>query len=237
MNGERLTLWWVDRYTRGVPESEREARRAEIESDLWEQGAALAPGRAGASHSRLGACVGSPRPQPAPVTSAWTPVAARTRWRWPEGIGWALSGAAYAFLGLTHGLLATALVGVDLYGDDWAPGDVESTSRFGGIMLGLLLAAERCCCHRAPRLSAGACWPPPLSRRRRCSGGGSRSRADRAHRDDRELSCWPAVDDERFRLGRCPRRAERSRSVSCRRECPSPRARPSSPRPCPTSPR
>ena len=31
-----LTRWWVSVYSRGLPEDERAARRAEIDSDLWE---------------------------------------------------------------------------------------------------------------------------------------------------------------------------------------------------------
>jgi hypothetical protein len=31
-----LTRWWVSVYSRGLPENERTARRAEINSDLWE---------------------------------------------------------------------------------------------------------------------------------------------------------------------------------------------------------
>ena len=31
-----LTRWWVSVYSRGLPEHERSARRAEIDSDLWE---------------------------------------------------------------------------------------------------------------------------------------------------------------------------------------------------------
>jgi hypothetical protein len=31
-----LTRWWVSVYSRGLPEHERAARRAEIDSDLWE---------------------------------------------------------------------------------------------------------------------------------------------------------------------------------------------------------
>ncbi len=34
----RLTRWWVRLYTKGLPPEMRDARRAEIESDLWEQG-------------------------------------------------------------------------------------------------------------------------------------------------------------------------------------------------------
>ena len=33
-----LTRWWVRLYTRGLPSEMKYARRAEIESDLWEQG-------------------------------------------------------------------------------------------------------------------------------------------------------------------------------------------------------
>ena len=33
-----LTRWWVRLYTKGLPPQFRDARRAEIDSDLWEQG-------------------------------------------------------------------------------------------------------------------------------------------------------------------------------------------------------
>ncbi len=33
-----LTRWWVRLYTKGLPPERRDARRAEIESDTWEQG-------------------------------------------------------------------------------------------------------------------------------------------------------------------------------------------------------
>jgi hypothetical protein len=33
-----LTRWWVRLYTKGLPPQTRDARRAEMESDLWEQG-------------------------------------------------------------------------------------------------------------------------------------------------------------------------------------------------------
>lgn len=153
MSGERLTLWWVDRYTRGVPEPEREARRAEIESDIWEHTAAL-DGR------RVGLALASRCARGIPADLSWRRSRRRGRRSLPSrgtvarGIGWALAGAAYAFLVLTHGLLATALVGFDLYGEDWAPGDVESTSRFGGLMLGLLVAGALLL-PRAPRI--GGC--------------------------------------------------------------------------------
>jgi len=44
VSGERLALWWVDRYTHGLSDDARAERRAEIASDLWEQRASLGPG-------------------------------------------------------------------------------------------------------------------------------------------------------------------------------------------------
>ena len=41
----RLTRWWTRLYTAGVPGDLREARRAEVESDLWESVADGAPSR------------------------------------------------------------------------------------------------------------------------------------------------------------------------------------------------
>jgi hypothetical protein len=40
-----LARWWMSVYSRGLPEGERAARRAEIDSDLWD-------------HARFGAEVG-----------------------------------------------------------------------------------------------------------------------------------------------------------------------------------
>jgi hypothetical protein len=37
---DRVTLAWVRAYTRGIPESMRDARRSELRSDLWEHRAA-----------------------------------------------------------------------------------------------------------------------------------------------------------------------------------------------------
>ena len=46
---------------------------------------------------------------------------------------------AYAFLVVQHAWFASALLGLDLYGADWAPGDVERWSRSSGVLVTALL--------------------------------------------------------------------------------------------------
>ena len=71
-----------------------------------------------------------------------------------RGAGWAVAAMGYALLLCMHGWFATALVGLDLYGADWAPGDVEQLSRASGALLGMLVGGALLL-RRQPRL--GAC--------------------------------------------------------------------------------
>jgi hypothetical protein len=147
----RIALWWVDRYTTGVPGTERAERRAEITSDLWEQRAATPPGL-GTELSVLSRCL---RGMPADL--AWRRSRRRGR-RLPSGrstlrfAGWTLALLAYLFLAGVHGYSATPLIGLDLYGGDWAPGDVDLYARISAALL-LLLLAGAALLRRTPRLA------------------------------------------------------------------------------------
>jgi len=46
---------------------------------------------------------------------------------------------AYVFLVVQHAWFASALLGLDLYGSDWSPGDVERWSRISGALVAALL--------------------------------------------------------------------------------------------------
>ena len=80
--------------------------------------------------------------------------------------------------------------------------------------------------------------PPTVSRRRartrswRAGTDNGRARAGQTRRSDPTPERTSSITRPRGQ-----RRAGRSPSASCRRECPSPRARPSWPEPCPPSPR
>jgi hypothetical protein len=154
MSGERLALWWVERYTRGLDASVREERRAELASDLWEHRAAEGATRA----TQL--AIASRCLRGAPADLSWRRSRARRRRARPgrtqvvRGLGWAVAGAAYAVLVAQHAWLATALVGLELYGGDWQPGDVELWSRIGAAML-LALVGGALLLRPAPRTGAG----------------------------------------------------------------------------------
>lgn len=153
MSGERLARWWVDRYTRGLDPGLRDDRRAELASDLWEHRAAAGDGLA-TELAILSRCL---RGVPADLT--WRRAARRGRRSLPtrstilRGVGWAVAGMAYSLLIAMHGWFATALVGLDLYGDDWAPGDVERWSRTSGLLLTMLVGGPLLL-RRCPRLGA-----------------------------------------------------------------------------------
>lgn len=138
MTGERLARWWVDRYTRGLADDARDARRAELTSDLWEHRSAY--GAAGATQLAIvSRCV-----RGIPADLSWRRLR-RRRGHWPavrpaaHVLGWSAAALSYLFLIATHGWGATALVGLDLYGRDWEPGDVEVFSRISGAVLALLV--------------------------------------------------------------------------------------------------
>lgn len=139
MTGERLALWWVDRYTRGLPAGTREDRRAELASDVWEHRADGGEGLA----TQLAIACRCLRGVPADLSWRRSRVCGRHalpgRGALLRGAGWVTAGLAYALLVAHHAWLSTALVGLDLYGDDWAPGDVEWWSRVSGALLCLLV--------------------------------------------------------------------------------------------------
>lgn len=154
MSGERLALWWVDRYTRGLAPDVRAERQAELASDLWEHRAAAGGGLvtelAMASRCLRGIS----------ADLSWRRARRRgrralpSRWAILRGAGWALAGTAYAMLTLGLAWLAAPAVGLDLWGADQNPADVEHWSR---VALALLLAllGGAVCLRRAPRI--GAC--------------------------------------------------------------------------------
>lgn len=155
MTGDRLALWWVDRYTRGLAEHVRAERRAEIASDVREHRAAAG------SAPAVDLAIASRCLRGVPADLSWRRARARGRRALPSrgsilrGAGWAIAGMGYALLVGQHAWFSTALLGLDLYGADWAPGDVEETARIGGAFLGLLVAGA-VGLWRAPRLGAAA---------------------------------------------------------------------------------
>jgi len=139
MSGDRLALWWVDRYTRGLRPDTRAERRAEIASDLWEH--RHDAGDTWSTHLAIAwRCV-----RGAPADLSWRRSRAGRRRALPargpllRGTGWAVAGMAYVFLVVQHAWFASALLGLDLYGSDWSPGDVERWSRISGALVAALL--------------------------------------------------------------------------------------------------
>ena len=139
MRGDRVTLGWVRLYTRGLPGRARADRRAEIASDLWEQ-RATSGRRLAIELAILSRCL-----RGIPADLSWRRSRRRGQ-RMPtprlvaRGIGWSFALLSYLFLVATHGFGATALVGLELYGSDWEPGDVEVFSRISAVVLVLLVA-------------------------------------------------------------------------------------------------
>jgi len=148
-----LTGRWVAWYTRDLPPSARDERRNEVASDLWEQqstqGTGLRTDLAIASRTLRG---------------VWSDLAWRRAQRSRRdlrsfarpllrALGWTTAGASYLFLISLHGFAATALVGFDLYGEDWAPGDVERYARICGVLL-VLLVGGAALIRRLPGLGA-----------------------------------------------------------------------------------
>jgi hypothetical protein len=135
MSGARFTLWWVGRYTRGLPDDVRARRLDEITSDLWEH-AAAGGGRA-IRLAVLSRCV---RGMAADL--AWR--SAHRRRRRPSAraallvVGGSIALLAYLFLFGVYAFLSLPVVGIEPYGDDWAPGDVTLYSRIGFLLLVLL---------------------------------------------------------------------------------------------------
>lgn len=155
MTGGRLALWWVERYTRGLPEDTRDDRRAELASDVWEHRAERGDGLK--THATIAwRCL-----RGVPADLSWRRSRVRGRRTLPgrgtlvRGAGWAVAAMAYALLEAQHAWFSTALVGLDLYGGDWAAGDVEWWSRVSGVLLALLVLGALGL-RTMPRLGAGA---------------------------------------------------------------------------------
>jgi hypothetical protein len=153
MSGDRLALWWVDRYTRGLRPDTRAERRAEIASDLWEH--RQDAGNTWSTHVAIvWRCL-----RGVPADLSWRRSRARRRRALPapgpllRGAGWAIASMAYAFLVVQHAWFASALLGLDLYGADWAPGDVERWSRISGVLVAALLGGAPLL-RATPRLGA-----------------------------------------------------------------------------------
>jgi hypothetical protein len=152
MRGDRVTLGWVGLYTRGLPGRARADRRAEIASDLWEQ-RATSGRRLATELAIVSRCL-----RGIPADLNWRRSRRRGQ-RMPtprlvaRGIGWSFALLSYLYLVATHGVGATALVGLELYGSDWEPGDVEVFSRISAVML-VLLVVGVLLLNRLPRIGA-----------------------------------------------------------------------------------
>lgn len=129
----RVVRAWARAYTAGLAPTPREARRAEIESDLWEHREA-----GGSATAILGRCA---RGMAADI--AWRRGARRPR-RWTRRhVGHAalhIAGlASFGGLAVQHGVLATRLAGLHDYGADWEPADLAFATSFGTAVLAVLL--------------------------------------------------------------------------------------------------
>jgi hypothetical protein len=128
----------------------REERRAEITSDVWEH---LQAG--GSSMAVLSRCL-----RGAAADLGWRR-AHRTGRALPSGrafarmLGWFAAALSFAFFLAQHAWFSSALIGLDLYGDDWEAGDVERTASISGALLALLVAGAVLLRSR-PRLGAAA---------------------------------------------------------------------------------
>ena len=139
MNADRLTSLWVEGYTRGLPQRIREGRAQEVTSDVWEH-----------RHSQGDGVL----TELAIVSRALRGTLADLSWRRAQrrsldlhlGVrpalrffGWAAAALSYVFMVGLHAWGATRLVGLELYGEDWAPGDAQLYSRVCAVLLSLLV--------------------------------------------------------------------------------------------------
>lgn len=141
MNGERLTTWWVARYTRGLPDNIRADRSAEIASDLWEHRTSVGGGST-AQLTVLSRCI-----RGVPADLSWRRMQRNPGRRRLPARGsvlrmsrWAPAVVSYLLLVGMHGYNATALLGLDLYGADWPEGDVVFFARVSSALLAALVA-------------------------------------------------------------------------------------------------
>lgn len=163
MTAERLALWWVDRYTRGLTAAARGDRRAELASDIWEQRSAPDASKA-TQLAIFSRCV-----RGVPADLSWRRAQRHRAWlRSPRAlaraVGWSLAGVAYLSLTLVHAWVALPLLGLEYYGADWDESDVRMYARIGGVLLALLVLGA-ILLRRLPRtgaalISAGALGTP-----------------------------------------------------------------------------
>jgi len=149
MTAARLALAWVRLYSRGLTPDARAARYAEVESDLWEHQAACGRGPL----TQLAMVSRSARGVPADL--AWR-ASARTTRVWaalPRVGGWCACLLAFLQLVGFHVWSSTALLGLDLYGEDWPQDDVLRQAEFSST-LGFLLVAGALALPRMPRVGA-----------------------------------------------------------------------------------
>lgn len=133
--GERVTLAWVRRYTRGLPAEWREERRAELESDLWEQvsGAQARGQRLGVTQAiLLSRCA-----RGAVADLSWR---RRARPGRAPGIAWRLASRTMfvlcaVFLVVVDVAGSLPLIGVSNGSEDWSPGGAMQFARVCATLL------------------------------------------------------------------------------------------------------
>ena len=138
MTGQRLAIWWIDRYTRGLPEATRIDRCAELASDVWEHHTESGPG----PHTELAIAWRCLRGIPADLSWRRASLGRRhipSRQTVARSLGWAAAGMAYAFLIALHGMLAVTLVGLENQPSDWDDTGATVYAGLGATVLALLM--------------------------------------------------------------------------------------------------
>jgi hypothetical protein len=146
----RLVGAWAALYTRGLQPTAREQRLAELESDLWEHGAACGEGLR-PQLQILSRCL---RGMPADL--AWRRACRSGRLSAAgaaRGLGWVVFALAAALLLAVTGAAAAPLVGLNEH-PDWDPESAALYAR-GCAVLFAALAAGLVLLRPLPRLGAG----------------------------------------------------------------------------------
>lgn len=135
MTGERFVLWWVGRYTRGLPEAAAATRREELVSDVWEHRSAL-----GATPSAqlvlLSRCL-----RGIPADLSWRHAQRRVARRLPtaasagRAVGWTIGGLGYASLLAGHAWIAAGIVRLNPEAQSWDQDDLVAAASISGTLL------------------------------------------------------------------------------------------------------
>jgi hypothetical protein len=133
---DRITLAWVRSYTRGIPDQLRDARRSELESDLWEHHATARRAGAGANATSISIAARALAGVPADLTwrRATKGALMSAQTTTVDGRGW---------IGMTTDILAATMGGFAALGGLGAMiGDADSAG-WGALLLvtGLVLLA------------------------------------------------------------------------------------------------